>query len=252
MKQPARARQRWRALKFMTQDFSFKRSIRGGGGLREDLRTSLLLLLITLASLSSYSQVSGNVYDRTFLLKTTVGTGTAFAIDIDNRQYLVTAQHMVSGLGDHHQVSVFREQQWKSLEVTIFRCKAPIDIAVLVPTQLLTRADVLAVSSPSKVYFGQELYFVGFPFGWSMQIPNLFHGPVALVKRGILSAVIEQDGAKLMLIDGYNNFGFSGGPILYNELGKPGYDLSVTAVVSGFTASRKQGTTQTERLCGRT
>ena len=202
--------------------------------MRKRIRLSFLLLLVTVASVSSYSQVSGNVYDRTVLLKTIVGTGTAFAIDIDNRQYLVTARHMVTGLGDHHQVSVLRENQWKSLEVTIFRCKDPIDIAVLVPNQLLTHADALPVSYPSKLYFGQELFFVGFPFGWSMQFPNLFSGPVAIVKRGVFSATIKQDGAKLMLIDGYNNFGFSGGPIVYHELGKPGYDLSVTAVVSGF------------------
>jgi hypothetical protein len=124
--------------------------------LREGFRPSLLLLLVILTSVSSYSQISGNVYDRTFLLKTTVGTGTAFAVDIDDRQYLVTARHMVAGLGDHHQVSVFREKQWKSLEVTIFRCKDPIDIAVLVPNQLLIRASALPVSYPSKVYFGQE------------------------------------------------------------------------------------------------
>jgi hypothetical protein len=145
---------------------------RGGSGLRKRIRLSFLLLLVTVASVSSYSQVSGNVYDRTVLLKTTVGTGTAFAIDIDNRQYLVTARHMVTGLGDHHQVSVLRENQWKSLEVTIFRCKDPIDIAVLVPNQLLTHADALPVSYPSKLYFGQELFFVGFPFGWSMQFPE--------------------------------------------------------------------------------
>jgi hypothetical protein len=91
--------------------------------LRESIRLTLLQVLFILTSIGSYSQVSSDVYQRTFILRTTVGTGTAFAIDIDNRQYLVTARRMVAGLGDHNQVSVFREKQWKSLEVRIFRCK---------------------------------------------------------------------------------------------------------------------------------
>ena len=67
-----------------------------------------------------------------------------------------------------------------------------------------------------------------------MQFTNLSPNPIALVKRGALSATVDQGGAQVMLIDGHNNFGFSGGPVVYHELGKPGYELAVTAVVSGF------------------
>lgn len=207
----------------------------GGGDLLKGIRPILLQVLFILISISSYSQVSSDIYQRTFLLKTTVGTGTTFAVDIDNRQYLVTARHMVAGLGDHHEVSLLLEKRWKSFDVKILRCQDPIDIAVLVPNQVLTHAPALPLAlSPGKLYFGQELFFVGFPFGWSMQFSTLSPNPIAIVKRGILSANIEQDGARLMLIDGYNNFGFSGGPIVYHEVGKSGYDLSVTGVVSGF------------------
>ena len=202
--------------------------------MRIGLRSILLQLLIALTAMSSYPQVSNDVYLRTFLLKTPVGTGTTFTIDVEGRQYLVTAKHMVAGLGDHHLISVFRDKAWKPLDVAIFRCNDPIDIAVLIPNEILSHTDTLPLSPGTKIYFGQELFFVGFPFGWSMEFPALSPDPIAIVKRGVFSATIEQGGVKVMLIDGYNNFGFSGGPVVYHLLGEAGYDLSVTAVISGF------------------
>ena len=40
---------------------------------------------------------STNILQRTFYMKFGKSTGTCFTIDIDNHQYIVTAQHILKG-----------------------------------------------------------------------------------------------------------------------------------------------------------
>ena len=42
--------------------------------------------------------ITSNVIHRTFHIRYRNGTGTAFAIDRDGRQYLITARHLVEGV----------------------------------------------------------------------------------------------------------------------------------------------------------
>ena len=42
--------------------------------------------------------VSFNVFYRVLMIRTSNGQGTGFTLDVDGRQYVVTAKHMVAGL----------------------------------------------------------------------------------------------------------------------------------------------------------
>jgi hypothetical protein len=67
------------------------------------MRLKALLLLSTIAffscrSLGQSAQATKSALFRTFMIETNVGRGTAFSIDVDNREYWITAKHMFTGV----------------------------------------------------------------------------------------------------------------------------------------------------------
>jgi hypothetical protein len=59
----------------------------------------LLPLCYTEARGEKYN-VAGNVFVNTLMIQTSDGLGTGFTIDVDGRQYLNTAKHMVSQIAN--------------------------------------------------------------------------------------------------------------------------------------------------------
>ena len=97
-----------------------------------------LLLVACLASVAIQAQVTSNVFERVLNLRVNPGTdhdqtATAFTLDVDGKEYLITAKHVVSALKDDDTVFVFMNNDWSPLRVKILRCADPVDIAVLVP-----------------------------------------------------------------------------------------------------------------------
>ena len=141
-------------------------------------------------------------------------TATAFTIDVNGREYLITAKHVVLGLKDEDNLDIFINGDWSPLTVKIFRCDDPVDIAVLIPPHQLTVN--LPLSYQGNFQLGQDAYFLGFPLG--LQSPSQGANgpyPLALVKRGIISGIVPIDvpkKASMLFLDGYNNPGFSGRP----------------------------------------
>jgi len=84
------------------------------------------------------------------------------------------------------------------------------------------------------IAFGQDLYFLGFPYGLFSESGDLNnHYPFPFVKKGILSATGEGFGDPgIFFIDGHNNPGFSGGPVVFVPYGKK--EFRIAGVVSGF------------------
>jgi hypothetical protein len=54
------------------------------------------------------------------------------------------------------------------------------------------------------------------------------------MKKGIISGTADINGAKLIFLDGHNNPGFSGGPIVYRDFNKSDLVFKLAGVVSGF------------------
>lgn len=187
------------------------------------------------------AQVTTNVFERVLDVRVNADTphaetATAFTLDVDGREYLITAKHVVAGLGDEGRIDIFINNNWKQLKVKIFRCADPVDIAVLIPPYQLTVAFPLSING--GVYYGQEAYFLGFPFGIRTPASGV-NGPypIALIKRGTVSSIEKINpvgNATRILLDGYNNPGFSGGPIVYRDMDKPGYVMGVIGVIAGF------------------
>ena len=202
--------------------------------MRRLLLCCFVLVTITLSAARSQAQVTSNVYMRILMIRVGNNTGTSFTMEVDGRQYLVTAKHLVANLKPEDSIEIFKADQWSPINVKVFRCEDPIDIAVLVPPALLTPTFTLEPRT-DRFFFGQDAYFAGFPYGLSMsgkKVNGLY--PFPLVKKGTISAQVEEKGATVILLDGYNNRGFSGGPIVYRDINQSKVVFYLAGVVSGF------------------
>jgi S1-C subfamily serine protease len=195
-----------------------------------------LALAASAAVPAAQAQLTTNVFDRVLLLRIGGETATGFTLDVDHRQYLITAKHVVAALGRAGEVLVYKGTGWAIVPVKIFRCDDPVDIAVLVPPKQLT-VDVPLEPTNRELRYGEDMYFVGFPYGLRSSAPERPGGyPVAFVKKAIMSGEVAEDGATVMVLDGYNNPGFSGGPLVYRDPDRPGMVFDVAGVVKGFRA----------------
>ncbi len=179
--------------------------------------------------------ITSNVFHRVFQIRTETGTATAFTIDHNERQYVVTAKHVAMGNQATSGLQIYHEAQWKFLEAELVgHADGEIDISVLAPSIQISPTLELPATTHGIV-FGQDLYFLGFPYGLKTEVGPLNRQfPLPLVKKGILSALLPPtDGAEILLIDGHNNHGFSGGPVVYSQAGaNPQY--KVAGVISGY------------------
>ena len=184
--------------------------------------------------------ITSNVIHRTFNLRYEGFAGTAFALDHAGNQYLITARHVVAGVASGEEVELFHERQWKPLNVAVVGAgSGEVDIAVLACSMRLAPPFQLAASTAGMVY-GQDIYFLGFPFGWNSAGEEINRNfPLPFVKSGIGSAVPFGDPG-LLYLDAHGNPGFSGGPVVFREPGKPKSDYKVAGVVvNGPTPVRK-------------
>ena len=182
--------------------------------------------------------VTSNIISRTFQIK--IGAATAFTIDVDGKQYLCTAKHCVPAAGsDNFQhVEIFHNKRWKQLNVKLVGFgSADTDICVLAPEERLSPPLTL-IPMADGISYSQDVYFLGFPYGLRAEtgINNGF--PLPLVKRGIVSAILnEVNGSEkqlILLLDGHNNIGFSGAPVIFTKGNNLKNDLQVAAIISGY------------------
>lgn len=173
-----------------------------------------------------------NVITRVFQIKWGDSLGTAFAIDHFNKQYLITARHVVEGIAQTDEVEIFHEREWKVIEVRLVGSgRDSIDVTVLSCYVGLTPPLTL-VASAEGVAHGQPLCFLGFPFGWTWDTKVITDHkfPTPFVKAGILSAL--SNDLSHLIIDGHGNQGFSGGPVVFRPHGHLNNEVRVAGVVS--------------------
>jgi S1-C subfamily serine protease len=178
--------------------------------------------------------ITTNVLQRTFYVKVGNSTGTCFTIDVNDKQYLVTARHVVENISKSAQIDIFHEHQWKTIEVALVgHCTNDIDISVL-STNIQISSTYGLEPSQGGIIYGQDVYFLGFPYGMAGEVGGLNRDfPLPFVKKAILSCTyIAKNGSHLFYLDGHNNPGFSGGPVVFREPSK--VDLKIAAVVSGY------------------
>ena len=176
---------------------------------------------------------TANVLQRTFQFLFCGSQGTCFTIDLENRQYIVTAKHLVESITDYASLDIKYEETWKKLEVNLVEhCTGDVDISVLHAEMQLSPTLPLPASCDGLT-LGQDLYFLGFPYGMASEVGEINRNfPLPLVKKATLSAL--QSESQPFLLDGHNNPGFSGGPVVFSHTENKSGGFSVAAVISGY------------------
>ena len=200
--------------------------------------------------------VTANVICRTFRISYNGRVGTCFTIDVDDRKYIITAQHIVKNISDEAAgpgwmdiVYIYHDGTWQPINVILIgHTPKNIDISVL-STMYFFEKDTERVLAPDDfplsagiggantggMAYGQDLYYLGFP-----NIVNVDESheanminrkfPFPIVKHAIFSGVGND---KSFLIDGYGNPGFSGGPVVFKPNGSQ--EFKVAGVVVSYT-----------------
>jgi len=179
--------------------------------------------------------VPSNAIQRTFRIAYGDSAATCFTLDVDGRQYIVTARHVVPNAADTLLVRVHYNRQWQDLQCQVVGlATGEVDIAVLAPPHQLSPAHIFEPTT-REMYLSQDAYFLGFPYGLHSEVGEINGNfPLPLVKKACVSMLaFGVAETKLMLLDGHNNPGFSGGPVVY----APPSQLAATrvaGVISGY------------------
>lgn len=157
--------------------------------------------------------VATNIVQRTFNIRHKEKLGTCFTLDLDGRRYLVTARHIVEKIKDRDVISILHGGRWIPFDVALVgHGNGDVDVSVLAP-QVVLGANHALNATTAGLQYAEDVFFLGFPYGLNFEIGALnAEFPVPLVKRAIVSALGLGDVP--MLLDGHNNPGFSGGPVV--------------------------------------
>lgn len=156
-------------------------------------------------------------------------------MDYRGKLYIITARHLVAGLADNKTtIQVRLSGKWQDIHTTrtLFPSSNDVDIAVLETDEKLSQPFVInPVGEASGVTMGQQVWFLGYPWGIGSKFSNNSEAP--FIKRGTMSAIdASNPDAIVLYIDGFNNPGFSGGPIIYWGFSDRQY--KILGVVQGY------------------
>lgn len=193
-----------------------------------------------------------DVLESTYRIRVNDGTGTAFCVNKAGRLYFVTARHAFANfnsadfngcIGSFDVINRTDGIVMTLAGVTVYFSDDGSDIAVFeVPFASVLRWIDFGALDGNGMCMGEDVLFVGFPFvfdcGYQLPNPDVtipFYLPI--VKSGIVST-FENLRTKTFLVDGHNNCGFSGGPVVIKSEDNGSV---ICGVVSGFLVDRYPG-----------
>jgi hypothetical protein len=203
----------------------------------------VLCVLCCLGVRAQSAQPTSNILFKTLMIKSKTEAGTMFSIDVDDREYWLTAKHILTGrrsgpAGEFSEKTasldvldpIGRAIKWNSIQFAVIDPGKDIDIVVLIPNTTLQEIGIPSLKVSSSMGIGQECSFLGFPYAntWTATF-NSTEYKMPFIKHCYISGIIRQPAAVLVL-DGINNLGFSGGPVLYQT----GQNQVVLGVISGY------------------
>ena len=184
--------------------------------------------------------ITSNVIHRVFRLKYREQTGTSFIINVDDNQYFVTAKHVVQveenddilhSLSVGEEVEIFRDNSWHPIPVTVVAHSEISDVSIFKIKQNIPAHPMPATTD--GIFYGQDVYFLGFPYGLSSVVGEINrHFPLPLVKKGILSSMFNVELGGMFFVDGHNNPGFSGGPVIFTD--QKTKEQKVAGIIHGY------------------
>lgn len=181
--------------------------------------------------------IPNNVLHRVFQVKFGESMGTMFAIDVAEKQYLITARHVVEKWDQRALPEIYYDHQWRPFEARLLGDALDgADISVLVGKMLFVSREFTMEPTQAGIILAQDVFFLGFPYGWKAEVDAAINRgfPLPFVKKALLSAMTTEDGKNVLYLDGHNNPGFSGGPVVFRDPWNRQMDSKVCAVISGY------------------
>ena len=180
--------------------------------------------------------IISDVLLRVFRVQYAGQQGTMFTVEQDGRQYLVSAKHIFECAQGNFEIELYHDNTWKPIRVTLTGHSNSSDISVFAANQVLTTPELVAEASCADIYYGQDVYFLGFPYGLFGDFPEVNVGyPMPFVKKAILS-MMSTKADNAMYLDGINNIGFSGGPVAFVVNGNIKH-WRIAGVISGYVSA---------------
>lgn len=157
--------------------------------------------------------------------------GSCFMYHTNSIMYLITATHLINKTheGVENTFSIFHEDKWKSLRGTPYFSTNNVDIAI-VKTTISTKESTAVPLDSSGSVFGQDVFFMGFPYFGLISYPSLTMNndhPLPFIKKATLSYANNFT----FLLDCHNNPGFSGGPVVFYDKDR---NQKVLGIMSGY------------------
>lgn len=180
--------------------------------------------------------VKSDILLRVFLIGHKEVKGTAFTIEEKGQQFLITAKHLFekSGYPATTDISLMLKGKMQNFTVEVRYPEQDVDIAVIkiVPFQQISPSFKNKVGMEGLI-LGQDMFFLGFPYNYeklTIRFPEEGN-IVPFIKKACLSGILNSTPS-LIILDGYNNPGFSGLTVCFYDMESK--DLSIAGVVSGY------------------
>lgn len=206
-----------------------------------------ILLFITYHTYGQ-SYMTGDILNKVFKisLDTTLNnTATAFLIENTGEIFMVTARHVFpASLNSKSKIRLFvkEDKKWNYMDGTVLHHNNPkVDISIIrvFEGQKTTIKNDFILSMRNLIY-GDEGYILGFPYNLSTDILDR-EFPLPLIKKVINSGTIIEEGVQMIFLDGHNNPGFSGGPIVFKNHSKSnGHVWQIVGVISAYVSQNNE------------
>jgi hypothetical protein len=205
----------------------------------------MFLMLQAPRALAQSAMPTFNVVTRVLMVESQHGRGSIFSLDVDKREYWITAKHILTGAEHPPYGSVATRseslrildpgaagERWLPITFSVIDTEKDVDIVVLAPPEPLLEDPLPSVVADSTgAFLGGDCEFLGFPYGggWRATYASGKSSWMPFVKHCTISAM-TYEGKRIWVLDGINNMGFSGGPVIF----RTGPDQRIMAVVSGY------------------
>jgi hypothetical protein len=188
-----------------------------------------------------------NILDRVFRILHNNKTASSYTIEKGDQQYLVTASHVFKDTDNVNELKIYHDKGWKKIPVKVaFNSLGLGDTIVFKLEKDISPRHKIEYGMGNVILYSKA-YFLGFPFGMAISDSKVLFNkfPRPFVKSGIISNTdSSKHGLVTIYLDGHNNEGFSGGPVIWVYPNDPNR-LKIIGTVSGYL---REATTNTDTL----
>lgn len=167
----------------------------------------------------------------TFRIVFNNASGTAFLRHGEDGSYFVTAAHNLTNAQVGDTILFQRDSDWHGATIScLLFDEEGYDVCVFSASNVIVGKHEAPSRPPRGVCLGEPLKFLGFPHG----LTNTFAGngyPPPLVRNAFFSGTVQIGPHNVLILDGFNNPGYSGGPVYeFDAKGMP----RLFGVISGY------------------